>query len=83
MELHQPPYGLLERLYKWTVRESDQLKTVLKFYDMDCHQKISKPDYQKLKTMVKRVKIRNFDFEILTPEMRKLKQVQCLRVARD
>ena len=36
------------------IRESDQLKTVLELYDMEIHQKISVPDYQKLKTMVKR-----------------------------
>ena len=34
--------------------ESDQLKTVWELYDMEIHQKISMPNYQKLKTMVKR-----------------------------
>ena len=36
------------------IRESAQLKTVLGLYDMEIHQKISIPNYQKLKTMVKR-----------------------------
>ena len=35
---------------------------------MEIHQKISMPNYQKLKTMLKREeKIRNFDYETLTP----------------
>ena len=47
-------------------RESDQLKTVLELYDMETHQKISMPNYQKLKTMAKRsidqnLQLRNFD----------------------
>ena len=49
-----PLDDVLESLYKLTVCESDQLKTVLELYDMEMHQKISMPDYQKLKTMVKR-----------------------------
>ena len=44
---------VLESLYKLRIRESDQLKTVLELYDMEIHQKISTPDDQKLKTMVK------------------------------
>ena len=43
-----------------------QLKTVLELNDMEIHQKISMPKYQKLKTMVKRsidqtLRLRNFD----------------------
>ena len=43
-----------------------KLKAVLESYDMEIHQKISMPDYQKLKTMVKRsidqkLRLRNFD----------------------
>ena len=45
---------VLESLYKLRIRESDQLQTVLELYDLELHQKISKPDYQKLNTMVKR-----------------------------
>ena len=37
-------------------RESAQLKTALELYDMEIHQKISMPNFQKLKTMVKRTK---------------------------
>ena len=47
-------YDILESLCKFRIRESDQLNTVLEFYDMEIHQKISTPNYQKLKTMVKR-----------------------------
>ena len=62
-----PSDDVLESLYKLRIRESDQLKTVLELYDMEIHQKISKPDYQKLNTMVKRsidqklLRLRNFD----------------------
>ena len=40
-----PPDDVLESLYKLTV---------LELYDMEIHQKISMPDYRKLKTMLKR-----------------------------
>ena len=61
-----PPDDILESSYKFRIRESDQLKTVLELFDMEIHQKISMPDYQKLKTMVKRItdrklRSRNFD----------------------
>ena len=39
---------ILESLYKSRKRESAQLKTVLELYDMEIHQKISMPDYQKI-----------------------------------
>ena len=62
-----PSDDILESLYKLRVRESAQLKTVLEFYDMEIHEKISMPNYQKiLKTMAKRstdqkLRLRNFD----------------------
>ena len=61
-----PPDDVLDSLYKLRMHESDQLKTVLELYDMEIHQKISMPNYQKLKTMVKRsihqkLRLRNFD----------------------
>ena len=61
-----PPDDILESLYKLRTRESDQLKTVLELYDKEIHQKISRPGYQKLKTMVKRsidqkLRLRYFD----------------------
>ena len=61
-----PPEHVLESLYKLRICESDQLKTVLELYDMEIHQKKSMPNYQKLKTMVKRnidrkLRLRNFD----------------------
>ena len=61
-----PSDDILESLYKLRIRESDQLKTVLELYDMEIHQKMSVPNYQKLKTMVKRsihqkLRLRNFD----------------------
>ena len=61
-----PSDDILESLYKLRIRESAQLKTVLELYDMEIHQKISMPNCQKLKTMVKRsidqkLRLRNFD----------------------
>ena len=61
-----PPDDVLESLYKLGIRESDQLKTVSEFYDLKIHQKISMPNCQKLKTMVKRrqdqkLRLRNLD----------------------
>ena len=61
-----PSDEILESLYKLRIRESDQLKNVLELYDMEIHQKTSVPNYQKLKTMVKRCKdqklrLRSFD----------------------
>ena len=61
-----PSDDVLESLYKLRIRESAQLNTVLELSDMELHQKISMPNYQKLKTMVKRsldqkLRLRNFD----------------------
>ena len=61
-----PSDDILERLYKLIIRESAQHKTVLEVHDMDIHQKISMPNSQKLKTIVKRsidqkLRLRNFD----------------------
>ena len=35
-------------------RESEKLKTILELYDMQIHQKKAGPDYQRMKTMMKR-----------------------------
>ena len=43
-----PSDDILEGLYKFRIRESDQLKTVLELYDMEIHQKISMPNNQRL-----------------------------------
>ena len=49
-----PLDDILEGLYKFSIRESEKLKTVLELYDLDTHQKKLGPDYQTLKDMVKR-----------------------------
>ena len=49
-----PLDDVLQSLYNLRTRESDQLKTVLGLYHMEIPQEISEPDYQMLKTMVKR-----------------------------
>ena len=61
-----PSDDIMESLCKLRICESAQLKTVLELYDMEIHQKISMPNYQKLKTMTKRsrdqkLRLRNFD----------------------
>ena len=61
-----PSDHILESLHKVRIRESVQLRTVLELYDMVIHQKLSMPDYHKLKTMVKisidqKLRLRNFD----------------------
>ena len=45
---------ILEGLYKLRIRESEKLKTVLELYDLEIHQKKLRPDYHRLKTMVKK-----------------------------
>ena len=49
-----PSDDTLGRLYKLKIRESDQLKIAFELHDLEIHRKISVPNYQKLKTMVKR-----------------------------
>ena len=59
---------VLESLYKSRIRESDQLKTVLEVYDLQIHEKISKADNHKVKTMAKRSvyqKLRSTNFEAI------------------
>ena len=61
-----PSDDVLESLCKLRIRESAQLNTAIELYDMEIHQKISMPNYQKLKTMVKRsvdqkLRLRKFD----------------------
>ena len=61
-----PPDDILERLYKLRIRVSRKFKTVLELYDLEIHQKISEPDYQRLETVVKRSidqKLRSRNFE--------------------
>ena len=60
-----PSDDILEGLYKLRIRESEKLKTVLEMYDLEIHQKKLGPDYDRLKTMVKRSieqEIRNKNF---------------------
>ena len=61
-----PPDDILESLYKLRIRESDQPKTVLELNDSEIHQKMPRPDYQKLKTMLRssidhKLHLRNVD----------------------
>ena len=49
-----PSDDILEGLYKFRIRESQKLKTVVELYKMEIHQKKAGPDNHRLKTMVKR-----------------------------
>ena len=49
-----PSDDLLESLYEMCIRGSDQVNTVLDFYEQDVEQDNSQPGYLKLKTVVKR-----------------------------
>ena len=60
-----PSNEILESLYKLRIRESDYSKSYLELLDMEMHQKTSVPNYQNLKTMMKRradrkLRLRNF-----------------------
>ena len=60
-----PHDDVLEGLNKLRIRESKKLNTVLELYDLEIHQKKLGPDYDRLKTMVKRSieqEIRNKNF---------------------
>ena len=61
-----PPDDILESLYTLKIREPEELKTVLEFYNLEIHHKKSKLDDHRLKTMVKRgieqdLRTRNFE----------------------
>ena len=61
-----PSDDILEGFYKSRIRESEKLKTVLELYNMEIHQNKARPDYHRLKTMVKRsieqnLRIKNFE----------------------
>ena len=75
-----PLDDVLESLYN----EYDQLKTVLKLYDMDIHQKISMAQVSEIEDdNAKEHRPETLISKISTPEMRELKQVQWSRVAGD
>ena len=57
-----PSDDILEGLDILRIRESDQLKTVLEFYEMEIHQKVLMPNYQKLKTSIdQKLRLQKFD----------------------
>ena len=60
-----PHDDILEGLYKFRIRESGKLKTVLELYNMEIHQKKARFDYHRLRMMVKgsiEQEIRNQNF---------------------
>ena len=63
-----PHDDILEGLYKLRIRESEKLKTVLELYDLEIHQKKAEPDYHRLKTMVKEVSSRIYEWTVWKPQ---------------
>ena len=68
-----PPDDILESLCKLRIRWSVQLKTALELYNMEIHQKISVPNYQKLRSMVKRRIDQKLRFRIFDARHGKIK----------
>ena len=56
-----PSDDILESLFTLRIRDSAQLKTALENYDIEIHQKMSMPNYEKLKTIDEKLRLRNFD----------------------
>ena len=64
-----PSDDILENLYKLRIRESEKLEPAFELYNMEIHQKKARPDYHRLKTMVKRsiehsLRMKNFEARI-------------------
>ena len=74
-----PSDDILESLYKFRIRESEKLKTVLELYNMEIHQKKAGPDYHRLETMVKR-SIKKFEIRILGAETEIMKGTPWSRI---
>ena len=64
-----PLDDILEGLYKWRIRESQKLKTVLELYDLETHQKKLGPDYHGLKLWWREVSSQKFEIIILGAEI--------------
>ena len=72
---------ILEALYKLRIRESEKLKTVLELYDLEIHQKKTRPDCHRLKTMVKRsIESRKNEIGILAPDTEIMKETPWSRI---
>ena len=69
-----PTDDILESVFQMRTRESDQLKTVLAMCKPEIDQHLSKPNYQKLKTMLKRQKDQKIRVRSFKPETKELKQ---------
>ena len=75
-----PHDDFLEGLYKFRIRESEKLKTVLELYDLETHQKKLGPVYHRLKNMVKEVSTKNFEIIILEPGTEILRRTPWSRI---
>ena len=72
---------ILEGLYKLRIRESEKLKTVLEFYDLEIHQKKLGPEYHRLKTMVKRsIEQDTYEIRILGSGMEIMRETPWSRI---
>ena len=75
-----PPDDILEGWYKLKIRESEKLKTVLEFYNMEIHQEKIGPDYHRLKTMEREVSSRKFEIRIFETELEMLRGTPWSRI---
>ena len=75
-----PSDDILESLYKIRIRESEKLKTILEFYNMEILQKKAGLDYHRLKTMVKRSIDQNLRNKNLKPETEIMRQTTWSRI---
>ena len=72
-----PSDDVLECLFTLRIRESDQLKTVLQMFEMETHQKIPMPSYQKIEDDgEEKYKSETPIAKLLTPDTGKSKQEQ-------
>ena len=71
-------------LYKLRIRGSKKLKIVLELYNVEIHRKKAKPDYHRLKTIVKKKELSNiWGHETARLEMGRLSQTSWSRIKGD
>ena len=69
-----PHDDILEGLYKLRIRESEKLKTVFEFYDLETHQKKLGLDCRRLENYGEEVSSKKFEIRILTIEIEILRK---------
>ena len=70
---------ILEGLYKWRIRESEKLKTVLELYDLETHQKKNRTWLSQIESYGEE-KYKKFEMRILGPEAEILRRTPWSRI---